>query len=179
MGFCYTFHMTYNIHPLFVHFPIALLLVYSFIKILPFDRWFPKVAWKDIERALLFFGVLGAFAALLTGDTAEHLFVPDRKTVDMHSAFATISTYMYGALLLGELLAYFNPKLLPKITLVWLRNVMTFLASLLTNRVFSRVLALLALVAITVTGLLGGVMVYGTTADPLAGVVLKVLGISQ
>ena len=56
--------MTYNIHPLFVHFPIAFLFIYSLIKIVPVKKWLPKVSWKDIERVLLVVGVLGAFAAL-------------------------------------------------------------------------------------------------------------------
>ncbi len=56
-----------------VHFPVALLLFYSIIKILPWSKWFPNVSWKHIERALLLAGVLGAFVSLSTGEVAEHL----------------------------------------------------------------------------------------------------------
>ena len=76
--------MTYNIHPLFVHFPIALLFVYSIIKILPLQKWLPNVAWKHIERVLLLVGVLGAFAALSTGEIAEHLTRPNHDLVETH-----------------------------------------------------------------------------------------------
>ncbi len=170
--------MQYNLHPLFVHFPIALLFVYSIIKILPVSRWFPKVAWKDIERALLVFGVLGAFAALATGDAAEHAMSPDRKLVNMHSTFAGLATFLYGALLAGEFLAVVNPLVLTKINITVVTKLFTELEKLLTNKVFSKLLAFCALIAITVTGLLGGVMVYGASADPLAGFVLKLLGLS-
>ena len=170
--------MSYNIHPLLVHFPIALLFVYSIIKMLPFDKWFPKVAWKDIERALLLVGVLGAFAALATGDAAEHAFHPNRQLVDMHSNFAALATGLYGALLAGELLMVVNPWLMKKIRSGALMKFLTVLEKILTNRAFSKILAFLALIAISITGLLGGVMVYGASADPVAGIVLKMLGIT-
>lgn len=175
----YTMPMSsYNLHPIFVHFPIALLFLYSIIKILPCERWFPNVAWKHIERALLLVGVFGAFAALATGDTAEHLFHPNRRLVDAHSTFAAAATWMYGALLIGEFLAVVNPKILPKISSSALRAFLSGLERFLCNRVFSKIVAFLALVAITVTGVLGGAMVYGATADPMAGIVLKLLGIA-
>ena len=170
--------MSYNIHPLVVHFPIALLFVYSLIKLFPFDKWFPKVAWKHIERALLFVGVLGAFIALATGDGAEHAFHPNRQLVEMHSNFAALATGLYGALLGGEFLTVVNPWIMKKIGSGALMKFLTALEKILTNRAFSKIVAFLALIAISVTGLLGGVMVYGPNADPIAGVTLKLLGIS-
>lgn len=138
-------------------------------------RWFPRVAWRDIERTLLVVGVLGAFAASTTGEIAEELVRPDHALVEMHSLFAGISTWLYGALLVGELAAWLRnrfqtmPKVLTQITLV--------LDRVLCNSVLSRIIALAAIIAISVTGLLGGVMVYGTSADPIAGFVLKILGL--
>lgn len=157
--------MTYNIHPLFVHFPIALLFLYSLIKVIPFNKWFPRLAWRDLERLLLALGILGAFAALLTGETAEHLAHPDRALVEMHSFFATTATCLYGLLLLGELLALVKQPLIAK------------LSGFLTHSVISRVLAGLGFIAIVITGVLGGVMVYGPSADPMAGLVLILLGL--
>ncbi len=162
--------MTYNIHPIFVHFPIALLMIYSILKLIPFYKWFPNIAWKHIERAFLVFGVLGGFAALSTGETAEHLVRPDRNLVEMHSTFAAASIWMYGALLLGEIIVLISGKyILPKIFIS--------VGKILTNRWVSGVLAFLALISISLTGLLGGVMVYGTSADPMAATVLKMLGL--
>ena len=153
--------MTYNIHPLIVHFPIALLFLYSVIKILPFQRFFSRVAWKDIERVLLVFGVLGALAAIYTGGIAEDLVKPSHNLVEMHSNFATASACIYGFLLLLELVGWVKPKY-----------------SNLSSGIFSKFLALAGLVAISVTGMLGGVMIYGLSADPLAPMVLKILRIT-
>jgi uncharacterized membrane protein len=171
--------MTYNIHPIFVHFPIALLFIYSLVKILPVRRWFPKVNWHDIEVFTLFFGVLGAFAALATGDTAEHLARPNRALVDMHSNFAGLATGLYGALLAGEIARWFNACALSmKPGLATLKKLTVLLEKILCNKTLSIILAVLALIAISVTGLLGGVMVYGTSADPFAAGLLKILGIT-
>jgi uncharacterized membrane protein len=166
----YTMPMTYNIHPIFVHFPIALLCVYSLLKIVPLYKWFPSIAWKQTERVLLLLGVMGGFASLYTGEIAEHLVRPEHNLVEMHSVFATVSVWVYSALLIGEIVSVIAMKrTLPKS--------IVGLGKFLTNRWVSGILALIGLITISVAGLLGGVMVYGTSADPFAEVVLKILGL--
>jgi len=171
--------MTYNLHPIFVHFPIALLLVYSVIKVLPFKKWFPKVAWRDLEVLLLFIGVTGAFLGLATGETAEHLVRPNRQLVEMHATFATLSTWLYVVLLLGEVARFvkINNHLNIK---SWSLGYSTldFIEKIFCNKTFSIVIALLALISLSITGLLGGVITYGVTADPFAPLVLSLLGIT-
>jgi uncharacterized membrane protein len=171
--------MTYNIHPLFVHFPIALLFVYSIIKVLPFKKWLPKVAWRDIERVLLLLGVLGAFAALATGGSAEHLIHANRQLVNAHANFGAGATFIYGALLVGEITAVINAK---KIKYGkkwnWISILLQFIELILCNPLFSGILAALGFIAISITGLLGGTIAYGLTADPIAPFILKILGIT-
>lgn len=170
--------MSYNIHPLFVHFPIALLFIYSIIKILPLRKWFPRIAWKDIEILLLFVGVAGALIADSTGETAKHISHPNRQLVSNHSFFAATSSWIYGALLTGEFLVIAIPIAFARLQLPKIKAFFIFIQKILTNNVFSKILAFAGLIAISITGLLGGVIVYGTTADPLADVVLKLLKIT-
>ncbi len=170
--------MAYNIHPILVHFPIALLFLYSVIKILPFGKFFPKVNWRDIERVLLLFGVLGAFVASATGEIAEHLVRPDHNLVETHAAFAATSTWLYGLLLIGEIFSIINRNLIPNINMEFLTKLGILIEKILCHPIFSKILAFAALLAITITGMLGGVMVYGLSADPLAPIVLKMLGIN-
>lgn len=170
--------MTYNIHPIIVHFPIAFLFLYSIIKIIPFSKWFPNVAWKQIERFLLLFGVLSAFVASSTGELADELTRPDNRIVEMHEFFAGATTWFYGLLLIGEALAVLNPYIVSKLNIPILDRLFIFVQNLLTNNFTAKILALLGLIAISITGLLGGVMVYGTTADPLAPFILRILGIN-
>ncbi len=169
--------MTYNIHPIFVHFPIAFLVLYSVIKILPFQKWIPSVSWKQVERVLLFFGLLGAMASLWTGETAEHLTRASRDIVEAHALFATTATWMYGALLFGEALVVAIAWLAAHAPSVRVPQVVVFFRDLLTHPILASTLAILGLVTLTITGLLGGVMVYGTSADPFAAGMLRLLGI--
>ncbi|MDB5189038.1 MAG: hypothetical protein JWM92_636 [Candidatus Nomurabacteria bacterium] len=171
--------MTYNLHPIFVHFPVAMLFVYSIIKVLPLKKWFPNVAWRDIERVLLVVGVLGAFAALATGDAAEHLVHPNRALVNAHSNFAAIATFIYGALLVGEIAAIINARhYIYGKSWQWISAILQFIETVLCNPIFSGILSALGFIAISITGLLGGTIAYGLTADPVAPFVLKMLGIS-
>ena len=79
--------MQYNIHPIIVHFPIAMLFLYSIIKVLPFKKWFPNVSWKHIEIVLLLVGVVSAFTASSTGEIAEELVRPNEDVLGAHQFF--------------------------------------------------------------------------------------------
>lgn len=152
--------------------------MYSVLRIIPLSKWVPSVSWKDAERVLLFCGVIGAFIASSTGEIAEHLVNPDRSLVEMHSLFASLSTWFYGLLLFGEILALFTPVIISKLSIPPLTKFLITIEKILCNRGLSLLLALCGLIAISVTGLLGGVLVYGASADPVAPFVLKILGIT-
>ena len=169
--------MTYNIHPLLVHFPIAFLLLYSLLRILPFDRWFPKVSWRQIRLTVLLAGVLGAMASNATGEIAEHIARPDPRIVELHAFFASASTWLYGLPLIGEVLFVLNQYLAGKFISGVVYTFLGVIERILTNNTLVWILAILGVIAISLTGLLGGVMVYGVSADPLAPFVLKLLGL--
>lgn len=170
---------TYNFHPIFVHFPIAFLLLYSVIKLLPFYKWFPKVAWRDIERILLFLGVIGIFGALVTGETAEEIVRPNHQLVEAHSFFAGITTALFLILLSGEIASMINARnFVYRKGLQWISPLLHVVEKIVQKPIVAGLLAFLGLLAISLTGLLGGVITHGPLADPLAGIVLKLLGIN-
>jgi hypothetical protein len=170
--------MTYDIHPIVVHFPIALLFLYSVIKILPLDKWLPRVSWRDIERFLLFIGVIGAFIARTTGEMIGGDAPSGNKLLEMHELFASITLWLYGILLVGEIFAIFNGSFIAKLNIAPLSKIGNLIEKIICNKYLSILIAILALVSITVTGMLGGVMVHGLSADPFAPMVLNMLGIS-
>lgn len=170
--------MTYNIHPIFVHFPIALLFIYSLIKVIPFDKYFPKISWRQIETFLLVIGVAGALIASETGEIAKDLIARNGELVDMHSNYAEISTFIFGLLLLGEVLFFLMPIIILKFKESVFTSLLIYIQKILTNPVLSKVLAILGFISISITGLLGGAIVYGTSADPFTGIVLRILGIN-
>lgn len=169
--------MQYNIHPIIVHFPIALLFVYSVLKILPLQKWFPKISWNITRITLLVFGVLGALVSLSTGELAEELTNPIHDIVEKHEFFANSATRIYALLLLGEILLVSKSFINAKLHKIQLKRFIFSISNILNNRFVSALLALAGLLAIVLTGLFGGIMVYGVSADPLAPIVLKLFGI--
>jgi uncharacterized membrane protein len=167
----------YNIHPLLVHFPIAFFLLYSLLRILPFEKWLPKISWRQIRQVVLLAGFLGGLAANATGEIAEHMISEDNNIVGMHSFFAAASLWIYGLILAGEILYILNPYIARKFPALKLSVYLKKIELLLTNPKVGWILALVGVITISITGLLGGVMVYGSSADPLAPFVLKVLGL--
>jgi uncharacterized membrane protein len=166
-----------NIHPLFVHFPIGLLVVYSVLEIIAY-------AWPSIRRQvwlfpvntfLLFVGAVGAFVALFTGGIAEDII---RHTsnyayiIKVHSTFAAVTTILYIILAGAYLVRVFDRNgwgnrmagLSSPFMRIW--SFKKYLAHLILDTWALPVLALLALIGMTVTGALGAAIVYGPNADP-------------
>ena len=170
--------MIYNIHPLVVHFPIALLCCYSLLKILPVQSWFPKTSWVSIERFLLSVGTFGILLATSSGDTAKHMVRPDRDLVHTHEFFANLTLWFYMALVIIELLpviiSFTRDK---KILSEKILYPITRLLPIITKQWIIRILALLGFLALFLTGLLGGVITHGAATDPIAPFVLNMLGL--
>lgn len=169
--------MVYNLHPIFVHFPIAFLLLYSLLVILPLHRWFPRVSWKVLRTILLAAGLLGMIAANMTGETAEHLVEVRHDIVEMHALFAAVAGWVYGIAFASELITYVRHRFANILRRVHMNEFILFIEHVITHRVVVVTLALIGVLAMAVTGLLGGVLVYGITADPLAPLVLRLLGL--
>jgi len=79
-----------NVHPIFVHFPIALLTCYALFEIV-LAR---KASWKSFvepsKLTLLFLGTLGSWGAFFTGDLiAEAL--AETPLVETHAFFASVT----------------------------------------------------------------------------------------
>lgn len=89
-------------HPKVVHFPIALLLTYFLFEVL--GVVLKKEFLFKAAHLLLLLGVIGALAAVLTGQQAEEAFEYwNRQSSDLleeHEQYANITLWYFTALLL-------------------------------------------------------------------------------
>ncbi len=161
-----------NIHPIFVHFPIALMTVYAIAELIRFKKLTQTAYWFYVKAILVIAGTLSAFLALNTGEGAEDLIDRSlRPLMNMHATFASASTWIFGIMSVLYLISWisrseFSQKIsASKVGWVWDKKV--FWANRILNSSLMIILALAGLIAITITGALGGAIVYGPEVDPI------------
>lgn len=169
-------HMHYNIHPLFVHFPIALLFIYSLVQILPLQRWIPSTPWRSVGNVLLIAGFLGALAAASTGDIAAQLSQPNHVILELHELFASAVQGLYG-ILIGSLVVKAIISQWNKLRQYRVVSILLSITDFVDRRWVTIMVSVLGLLALVITGIFGGAMVYGATADPLATPLLHLFGV--
>ena len=167
-----------NIHPIFVHFPIALLAVYSILECIRFKKIQAHVAYKEIKAFLAIAGTVGAFLALSTGDTAVEAILgkPELRAVArVHENFADGTTFIYTVIAVSYLviliLGWFKDK--PSyeafvnggLGKIW--TVVVKISQYIQKTYIIIPLAVAGIVLVTITGALGGLMVYGIDVDPV------------
>jgi uncharacterized membrane protein len=162
-----------NIHPLFVHFPIALFTIFTILEILPWKRFQRSRSGFLIKATFIIIGSLSSLVTLKTGEMAEHALgnnVSIRNLVETHSTFANAASYIYGFIALLYLIT-----LIERYTsiddkspqLVSILNRVIKIKNYSWKRFFLVPLAIIGLVLITITGSLGGAIVYGPDIDPV------------
>jgi hypothetical protein len=124
---------------------------------------------------LVTIGAAGALVARQTGEIAQELNRPRQNVVEMHETFANITTVIFGLLAINYALLlideFFGVAMRMRYPNGW-QKVMD-----IRSKIFSSPLvvlsALVGLVALTITGGLGGMLVYGAQADPFTAFINK------
>jgi len=164
-----------NIHPIFVHFPIGLLVVYALIELFESKRFRTSDVWLRVRAVLVIAGTLGAYFALSTGEMAEHIVEKERDVhalIETHSLFAGLSTAIFSLLAVTYLIQIAAGSLLrtkPLFTrpaVAQLGRLLQTIARIVQKPIVIRILALFGLVLITITGALGGAIAYSPDVDP-------------
>lgn len=135
-------------HPQVVHFPIAFFLAYVFFEIIGI------ILKKDFllkaAYLFLFLGVLGAVAAVLTGNSAESAalellkkgFPVPKEAIGNHEDFATFTLWYFSGLLVLRTMLILRKKFTGKLKYIFI------------------ILALAGSLLVYKTGELGGKLVY-------------------
>lgn len=161
-----------NVHPLVVHFPIALLTLYSLLEI---ASLFWRARTKKLEQTkifLLLVGTVGTFFALQSGEMAEErLGIKKSDLVHTHEEFAEKTYITYFILSIYYLLVWARSK--------GLQSKLPSKAQTLLNRILDRpylkylviLWAALGLAFLTITWALGWAITHGPDIDPVVQVI--------
>lgn len=136
-----------ELHPVFVHFPIAFFTLYAILELL---RWFKINNIDQIALFALLLSVVVAVPTLLSGNQAEmaisqsdmNLNQLQLESIENHANYANILIWYFLGMLILKLYIWFNKK-----------------SSLITKICFS-LLAVIGAVFVYLTGHSGGQLVY-------------------
>lgn len=149
-----------NIHPILVHFPIALLTIYSLLEFIRFKKVLELEYWFYVKAVLVILGAGATIPSILAGKIIEGQFATQRPLVELHSLFAYATTAVFGILA-----AYYFFS--------WIGRIrgQDWVESRFSRWYFLVPMSLIGLKLIMVTGALGGVIAFGPQTDPFAGFV--------
>lgn len=166
-----------DIHPLVVHFPIALLVIYSLLEVAALRPRFRTSQRTHAKLLLLFIGTLWALAALSTWETAAHLSGIRSLTLWLHEWAASTTTGIYKFLAIFYLveLALQYSTFTRLISVPKLLEMCTKLIRFIKHFRLPAIAALLWFFGLNLVGALGGTLVYGPDADPITSALNQVI----
>ncbi len=137
-----------NLHPKIVHFPIALFIVYALLEII--GSFVKKDFFSKTAHLILFLGVIGAVAAVLTGNSAEDAArilskagaSISMQSIENHSDFANFTLWYFAGILVLRTFVVIRKK---------------FEGSI---KYFFVILSIIGVFLVYQTGELGGKLVY-------------------
>lgn len=169
-----------NIHPIFVHFPIALLSIYAVMELLRFRRLMSLKGWRYVKATFLVLGILGGFAAVFTGDFGREAFPMERGIIEVHETVAQLTVSIFSLLALYYIVDLFDEFYGMKIRAsryAKLFEVSVRIKDRLFEGWFVSALALIGFILLFLTGALGARIVYGENGDIFTQLVSRLFGL--
>lgn len=167
--------MLAQLHPVVVHFPIALLTVYALLELIPWRRTWTDPRWIFVKRILLILGTMGILVALESGEARGGEVFDVGTALAYHARLADITRIIFVLMAGSHVVNMIGAWVTQRVRkyewahVSW--KVVERIAFFFLLRPVTILLASIGLVVLTITGALGGGMVYGPDADPVVRVV--------
>lgn len=164
-----------NLHSIFIHFPIACLVLYSCLECLSFVWKSKSDYFKNTKIFLLITWVVFAFISLQTGEVAEELL--GRSTLTQaHSQFADITYSLYLIILViyiisREVVALKLKQYTNSTIVSWIVSIIWWIQKYW----IMALLSLIAMVVLSITWALWGAISHGPSADPVVQFVYDIV----
>lgn len=164
-----------NLHPIFVHFPVAFFSIYAIAECLRFGFLMRQPYWFYVKAVLVIVGSASSAVTILTGlffseaTTNKQAFEP---LVSQHEFFAFTTAIIFFIIALAYAVAWVNKDSANLARAKFFRFLTPFSNFVLLPSC-SIFLAILGLVCVTITGGIGGIMAFGPDADPFFGFVYR------
>lgn len=167
-----------DLHPIFVHFPIALFTIYALLEILPVKKLQATTTFTYIKGTMVIIGSFFSVFTLITGNIAGEALEHDPflgDVVELHGTFALWTSIVFALLALIYAITFIeiNRLKMLQITTSVLWNTILQIRNKVIHRWVLITLAFIGLVLITATGALGGAIVYGSNKDPIMHIMTK------
>ena len=163
-----------NVHPLLVHFPIALLTVYALMELLRIKRLQAHPHVFALKAFLVIVGALSLVVTYQSGELIEEQYAIGELnlTVERHATFALASHVAFGILGLGYVVRVLREAYAQKpIWNTFLGASLQRFSNVVSGSCVAPCLAFLGLVSLTITGALGGAIVHGPEIDPMVNLI--------
>jgi uncharacterized membrane protein len=157
-----------HIHPMIVHFPIAILTVYALMEIFRFPFLNNKSYWFYVKATFAILGTLAALVTIPTGLLIKMELADDpyiSRIVNVHAPFAVGTTVIFLIIALAYWVAWREKEAALMGRSYFSR--LSWLKRLVLDTPLVILLALIGLVSVVITGALGASMVYGPDFEPV------------
>ncbi len=168
-----------NLHPMLVHFPIALFTIYAVCELMPSKRLRQSSTWLSIKATMVIVGTGSSFATFLSGYAIKDGFMRDKtlaRIVVTHAQFALLTILIFLVLAkMYAILCLEKTALQVKLSRWSLWNKLVRCAHFCYDKKIAPLFALIGLACVTVTAAIGGGIVYGQDVDPFVLFIYRIL----
>lgn len=131
-----------------------------------------------VKAILVIAGTVGAFAAVQTGEIARGLIEDDSldALLDLHKNFATFTLHLFSFIAIAYIFAWLKrdgQNLWLKIP-SGITKVFDYYSQFVLYPPLVIILSIIGVIAITITGALGGAVVYGPEGDPVIKIIYNI-----